>query len=136
MLILAHSVLVFFHTAKEAVVMDFVPLEVEETDMSDLFDSIEEPEVVPHNGHYGTLDPKGFHEAPPPSLADEMRRNPVLALENRKSRAEAARCKGKYKIAEALDNEAGVISAHLKTLSKADVSAYKRMARQVEEVGD
>ncbi|MDO8486463.1 MAG: hypothetical protein Q7S77_02095 [Candidatus Staskawiczbacteria bacterium] len=67
-----------------------------------------DPEItlVSVDGHYGILDWRGFHPSPKSSLAEEIRRDPIAAMNNRFSRAKKLKSQGCEKMAKKLLAEA------------------------------
>jgi hypothetical protein len=104
---------------------DFVDYD-KEMDVPDDVDTVFEPEVVSSNGHYGTAGSREFVESPPLSLAEEMRRNPVLAHRNRIGLTERYNRRKKVKEAAQMAKEADKIAAYLQSLSAEEVAEYER----------
>ncbi|TSC93839.1 MAG: hypothetical protein CEN87_739 [Parcubacteria group bacterium Licking1014_1] len=82
---------------------DVAEVEVENADNADNADL---ETIVEINGCYGVLDWQGFHPSPEPSFDDEVRRNPVSAMKNRRSRAMILQKQGHFKKARKLREEA------------------------------
>jgi len=79
----------------------------------DIFDVDKvDPEIVivAVEGRYGILDWQGFHPSPRPSFEEEVRRDPVSAMNNRLARAKKLQSQGCIKMAKKLRKEAEGIS--------------------------
>ena len=63
-------------------------------------------DIVAVEGRYGVIDWRGFHPSPNPSFEEEVRRDPVAAMNNRFSRARKLKSQGCPKLAQQLLKEA------------------------------
>lgn len=72
----------------------------------DIVDNIEPEVIVAVRGHHGILDWLGFHPSPEPSFEEEVRRDPVAAMDNRLARAAKLEAKGCTKRPQQLREEA------------------------------
>ena len=60
----------------------------------DIIDNVDPEIIVAVKGCYGVLDCQGFHPSPEPSFQEEIRRDPVAAMNNRFARAQKLKNQG------------------------------------------
>lgn len=74
-------------------------------------------DIVAVKGRYGVIDWLGFHPSPKPSFEEEVRRDPVAAMNNRFSRARKLKSQGCKKLAQQLLKEAHKIKNMIASVS-------------------